>query len=229
MPVALFFAWILLAMAAPLPESVRFVGVARQGDREVALLEFGSGPGCRLMQGEECRGLRLVGLEGGVLTLIGEEGTFALELSAGHSSGKEAMSRSPERLSAVRREPEAPADSVTERPSASADTAERRLFSRDEVRLRLPGELPRILSASTLIPRIIGSEVAGLELVSFPEDTILGETGLLPGDVLLSVGGREVRGVESLAVLVQRFQTADRLDLLVDRNEQILTLTLEFQ
>lgn len=113
-------------------------------------------------------------------------------------------------------------------PSASPPRAARgggeRRFSRDEVRLRLATELPRILTGATVVPRIDGDEVVGLELVSFPTDTILGETGLLPNDVLLRVNDREVRGVESLAVLVQRFQTASRIELAVERGGEVLSL-----
>ena len=108
-------------------------------------------------------------------------------------------------------------------PRAASGGGERR-FSRDEVRLRLATELPRILTGATVVPRIDGDEVVGLELVSFPTDTILGETGLLPNDVLLRVNDREVRGVESLAVLVQRFQTASRIELAVERGGEVLSL-----
>ena len=108
-------------------------------------------------------------------------------------------------------------------PRAGGGGGERR-FSRDEVRLRLATELPRILTGATVVPRIEGDEVVGLELVSFPTDTILGETGLLPNDVLLRVNDREVRGVESLAVLVQRFQTASRIELAVERGGEVVSL-----
>ena len=97
-------------------------------------------------------------------------------------------------------------------------------MSRDDVRLRLQSELPRILSNAVVAPRIVGNEVVGLELVAFPADTVLGATGLVPGDVLLAVNGRKVRGAESLAVLVQRFQTATQIELTVDRNGEIFPL-----
>ena len=117
----------------------------------------------------------------------------------------------------------APPVSPAPPPRAASGGGERR-FSRDEVRLRLATELPRILTGATVVPRIDGDEVVGLELVSFPTDTILGETGLLPNDVLLRVNDREVRGVESLAVLVQRFQTASRIELAVERGGEVLSL-----
>ena len=110
-----------------------------------------------------------------------------------------------------------------EAPSAPRDTGER-TFSRDDVRLRLQSELPRILSSAVVAPRVLGNEVVGLELVNFPTDTVLGDTGLVPGDVLLAVNGREVRGAESLAVLVQRFQTASQIELTVDRDGEVFPL-----
>ena len=92
------------------------------------------------------------------------------------------------------------------------------------MRLRLQSELPRILSSAVVAPRVLGNEIVGLELVAFPTDTVLGETGLVPGDVLLEVNGREVRGAESLAVLVQRFQTASQVELTVDRDGEVFPI-----
>ena len=102
-------------------------------------------------------------------------------------------------------------------------------LSRDDVRLRLQSELPRILAGAVVAPRVEGRDVVGLELVSFPVDTVLGETGLVPGDVLLAVNGRAVRGAESLAVLIQRFQTASRIELTVDRAGAVFPLRYRFE
>ncbi len=104
-----------------------------------------------------------------------------------------------------------------------------RRFSRDDIRLRLTTELPRILTGAAVQPRVRGREIVGLELVGFPMDTVLGEAGLLPGDVLLAVNGREVRGVESLGLLLQRFQTAREVEVTVDRAGDILALRYEIE
>ncbi len=109
-------------------------------------------------------------------------------------------------------------------PPAGARASGERRFSRDEVRLRLASELPRILTGAVVAPRVLGNEVVGLELIDFPTDTLLGETGLAPGDVLMEVNGREVRGMESLAILAQRFQTARELELQVERAGEVMSL-----
>ncbi len=218
MSIAGWFLPIALAVPAAAQE-VRFAGIVRQGERAIVLLEFPSGPGCRLVGEEECRGVRLVGIQGETVTLLGMEGRFELELAD--------VRMPPQPPLQIETEPAAEPVAAPEPPPAAVADAPRR-FSRDDVRLRLPAELPRILSASTVVPRILGSEVAGLELIAFPMDTVLGETGLLPGDVLLRVNGREVRGIESLAVLVQRFQTAEELELLVERRGEPVRLVLNF-
>ncbi len=213
-----------LALAGAQAEDVRFAGAVWQGERELVLLEFARGPGCRLEIGESCRGYVLEARAGETLRLVGPAGAVALDLAA---PGAELRSAGPPPVPVP--EPPAPEPPTPAPEPAPEGEPAARTLSRDEVRLRLPSELPRILSGSTVVPRIVGSESAGLELVSFPMDTVLGETGLVPGDVLLSVNGREVRGVESLAVLVQRFQTADELQILVDRSGELVPLTLTFQ
>ncbi len=232
---ASWIAWTAVTVASPPAEDVRFTGLVRQGMREIVLLEFASGPGCRLVGGEECRGVRFVGREGETVTLLGKEGPFELELSDPLPRAGPAAPEGPAPPAAALDEtappvvPEGvPGDTGLQAEAANPAPGAPRRFSRDAVRLRLPAELPRILSTSTVVPRIIGSEVAGLELIAFPMDTVLAETGLLPGDVLLSVNGREVRGIESLAVLIQRFQTAEELELLVERRGELVPLALIF-
>lgn len=262
------FAAVFLALSFGLPASVaaapgggqetrqiRLLGLMRQGDRAVALLQFGPRRPERLLLGETGRDWTLVGVEADSVRLESASGRTveiplreAVETSA--SAGMAETETSSETAAAIAEDPE-PAPEATAHPSAEESLAEseippppvpdpaandpaeptpggatggERRFSRDEVRLRLATELPRILTGATVLPRIRGDEVVGLELVSFPTDTILGETGLQPNDVLLRVNDREVRGVESLAILAQRFQTANRLELAVERNGEVVSL-----
>lgn len=261
------FAAVFLALSFGLPASVaaapgggqetrqiRLLGLMRQGDRAVALLQFGPRRPERLLLGETGRGWTLVGVEADSVRLESSSGRTveiplreAVETSA--SAGMAETETSPESAAAAEdpelapeataaapaeeslAEPEIPPPPVPDpaandpaAPSPGGVTGGERRFSRDEVRLRLATELPRILTGATVLPRIRGDEVVGLELVSFPTDTILGETGLQPNDVLLRVNDREVRGVESLAILAQRFQTANRLELAVERNGEVVSL-----
>ena len=263
------FAALFLALSFGLPASVaaapgggqetsqiRLLGLMRQGERAVALLQFGPRRPERLLLGETGRGWTLVGVEADSVRLESSSGRTveiplreAVETSA--SAGMAETETSPESAAAAIAEDPKPAPEATAAlpaeeslaepeippppvpdpaandpaaPSPGGVTGGERRFSRDEVRLRLATELPRILTGATVLPRIRGDEVVGLELVSFPPDTILGETGLQPNDVLLRVNDREVRGVESLAILAQRFQTANRLELAVERNGEVVSL-----
>ena len=259
------FAALFLALSFGLPASVaaapgggqetsqiRLLGLMRQGERAVALLQFGPRRPERLLLGETGRDWTLVGVEADSVRLESSSGrTVEIPLRAaasapagiveteatpGTGAAAEDPEPSPEATAAAPAEeflaePEIPPppvpDPAANNPAESSPggaTGGERRFSRDEVRLRLATELPRILTGATVLPRIRGDEVVGLELVSFPTDTILGETGLQPNDVLLRVNDREVRGVESLAILAQRFQTANRLELAVERNGEVVSL-----
>lgn len=260
------FAACFLALSFGLPASVaaapgggqetrqiRLLGLMRQGERAVALLQFGPRRPERLLLGETGRDWTLVGVAADSVRLESSSGrTVEIPFRAAAASapagiveteatpGTGAAAEDPEPAPEATAhppaeeslaEPEIPptpvpdpaANDPAEPPPGGATGGERR-FSRDEVRLRLATELPRILTGATVLPRIRGDEVVGLELVSFPTDTILGETGLQPNDVLLRVNDREVRGVESLAILAQRFQTANRLELAVERNGEVVSL-----
>ena len=236
---------------------IRLLGLMQQGERAVALVQFGPRRPQRLLLGETGRGWTLVGVGADSVRLESASGRTieiplpeAAEAPAPAASEETDEEAEPGTAAATPGDPDPapgannydpmaehalagmeippPPDPATpaptESPPGAATAGGERRFSRDEVRLRLATELPRILTGATVLPRIRGDEVVGLELVSFPTDTILGETGLLPNDVLLRVNDREVRGVESLAILAQRFQTANRLELAVERNGEVVSL-----
>lgn len=213
--------------------AIRLYGVVRQGDGGVALLRFAEGRPLALRVGAVHRGFTVLRvLDGGVE--LKAPGGQVLEVGLPESLvppeiGKpSAVRETPvdtrppiEVPAAIETAPDPPPGEVQAPPPPPAGE---RAFSRDDVRLRLQSELPRILSSAVVAPRVVGNEIVGLELVAFPTDTVLGETGLVPGDVLLEVNGREVRGAESLAVLVQRFQTASQVELMVDRDGEVFPI-----
>ena len=235
---------------------IRLLGLMQQGERAVALVQFGPRRPQRLLLGETGRGWTLVGVgtdsvrlesaSGRTIEIPLPEAAEALAPAVSEETDEEAepgtaatpgdpepapgantydpMAEHALAGMEIPPPPDPATPAPTESPPGAAMTGGERRFSRDEVRLRLATELPRILTGATVLPRIRGDEVVGLELVSFPTDTILGETGLLPNDVLLRVNDREVRGVESLAILAQRFQTANRLELAVERNGEVVSL-----
>ena len=219
---------------APEQPPIRLYGVVQQGDGGVALLQFAEGRPLALRVGETHRGFTVLEVLADGVQLKAPDGQMR-EVGLPDMlvlSGTGEASPAPETPVATRPPAVIPQDPETaaELPPGDAeasppprDTGER-TFARDDVRLRLQSELPRILSSAVVAPRVLGNEVVGLELVNFPTDTVLGETGLVPGDVLLAVNGREVRGAESLAVLVQRFQTASQIELTVDRDGEVFPL-----
>ena len=211
---------------------IRLYGIVTQDDGGLALLQFGEARPVALRMGESRRGFVVRQVLADRIRLEAPDGrTLDIELPAASLGGDPSPApHAPPEPELSIREPPPPALTTPEPPpadtnpaAAAPDRGERQL-SRDDVRLRLQSELPRILSSAVVAPRLLGNEVVGLELVAFPLDTVLGETGLVPGDVLLAVNGREVRGAESLAVLVQRFQTASRIEITVDRNGEIFPL-----
>ena len=217
------------------PPVIRLYGLITHPTGGVALLQFGAGRPLALRMGEAHRGfivrqvladrVQLETPEGETLD-IGFPESVALPSQPEPSAIRESPPEPPPPRDDLIRPEARPPESATgtaNPPPAATDRGER-LFSRDDVRLRLQSELPRILSSAVVAPRVRGNEVVGLELVAFPTDTVLGDTGLSPGDVLLAVNGREVRGAESLAVLVQRFQTASAIEITVDRDGEVFPL-----
>ena len=215
--------------------AIRLYGVVQQRDGGVALLRFAEGRPLALRVGEVHHGFTVLRLLADGVQLKGPGGQ-TLEVGLPDSlvlpeTGQPAATRdTPVETRPPIEIPTGPETVPPEPPPGEAQTppppreAGARTFSRDDVRLRLQSELPRILSSAVVAPRVLGNEIVGLELVAFPTDTVLGETGLVPGDVLLEVNGREVRGAESLAVLVQRFQTASQVELTVDRDGEVFPL-----
>lgn len=229
----------------PPPEAqLHLRGVVVQERGGAALLQFGARRPRTLRVGESAWGFTLVEVSATGAVLRGADGA-PIGLTFPDPAAKPAPGPPPAVAAEEIREAGAPAPATTGSPRgdkpwsgappegdapppgpppARAVAGGERRFVRDDVRLRLAAELPRILTGAVVAPRVRGRDVVGLELVAFPADTLLGETGLVPGDVLLEVNGREVRGMESLAVLAQRFKTARELELRVDRGGELLSL-----
>lgn len=217
--------------------AIRLYGVVQQRNGGVALLQFAEGRPLALRVGGVHRGFTVLEVlpdsvqmktPGGQILEVGLPDSLVLPETGKPSAAHETPAGTgppveiPAALETATPKPP-PGGAETAPPPPPREGGER-TFSRDDVRLRLQSELPRILSSAVVAPRVLGNEIVGLELVAFPTDTVLGETGLVPGDVLLEVNGREVRGAESLAVLVQRFQTASQVELTVDRDGQVFPI-----
>ncbi len=104
----------------------------------------------------------------------------------------------------------------------------RRAFPREVARARLEKEIPVILSETNLTPRVEEGEVRGLSVARLPDGTLLSETGLLPGDLLVSINGEPLVGVEALWELIARLVDQDEIRIVVRRRGEVLKLAYDF-
>lgn len=123
--------------------------------------------------------------------------------------------------------PEATAEA--ERPEASGDSEWiHRAFSRDVARERLEKEIPVILSETDLSPKVEDGEVRGLSVSRLPDGTLLSESGLLPGDVIMSINGEPLIGVDALWDLIARLVDQEEIRIVVRRRGELLKLAYAF-
>lgn len=111
-------------------------------------------------------------------------------------------------------------------PSKGSGESEwiRRAFPRELARARLEKEMPVILSETDLTPRVEEGEVRGLSVARLPDGTLLSETGLLPGDILVSINGEPLVGVEALWELIPRLVDQEEIRIVVRRRGEVLKL-----
>jgi type II secretion system protein C len=114
-------------------------------------------------------------------------------------------------------------------PSANEDSGWiRRAFPRDVARERLEKEIPVILTGTDLAPEVQDGEVRGLNLARVPDGTLLSESGLLPGDILVSINGEPLRGVDALWALIARLVDQEEIRLVIRRRGETLKLAYAF-
>jgi type II secretion system protein C len=114
-------------------------------------------------------------------------------------------------------------------PAANEDTGWiRRAFPREVARERLEKEIPVILKETDLAPEVQDGEVRGLSLARVPDGTLLSESGLLPGDVLVSINGEPLRGVDALWELIARLVDQEEIRLVIRRRGETLKLAYAF-
>jgi type II secretion system protein C len=104
----------------------------------------------------------------------------------------------------------------------------RRAFPREVARERLEKEIPIILSETDLTPRVEDGEVRGLSVARLPDGTLLSESGLLPGDILVSINGEPLVGVDALWELIARLADQDEIRVVVRRRGEVLKLAYAF-
>ncbi|HJS75576.1 MAG TPA: hypothetical protein VJ921_14885 [Vicinamibacteria bacterium] len=204
--------WILL-LVSPAEAGSELVldGVivaANPADSVALVRRAGGGRAHILRLGQEVRGYVLVEIAKGRVRLRGPDGDLSLTIAGA---------------------PIAAARDEGEQGKASPESEwVRRAFPRDVARARLEKEIPVILSETDLTPRVEDGEVRGLSVARLPDGTLLSETGLLPGDILVSINGEPLVGVEALWDLIGRLVDQDEIRIVVRRRGEVLKLAYAF-
>lgn len=120
---------------------------------------------------------------------------------------------------------------LTPPPTVAAEAAApgERTLARADVERRLAQEIPRILAETTLLPVTEDGRVTGFALTRLPEGSLLSDTGLQPGDVLLEVNGTPVDSLATLAGLFTRLRQESDLQARVLRGGSPVTLTVRLR
>jgi type II secretion system protein C len=183
--------------------------VARNPADSVALVRRAGGGRAQILRlGQEVQGYVLVAIARGTVSLRGPEGDLDLKVAGA---------------------PAAAARNEAEREKASPDSEWiRRAFPREVARARLEKEIPVILSETDLTPRVEDGEIRGLSVARLPDGTLLSETGLLPGDILVSINGEPLVGIDALWDLIARLVDQDEIRIVVRRRGEVLKLAYDF-
>jgi type II secretion system protein C len=161
-----------------------------------------------LRVGQELQGYVLLEVAKGFVRFQGQDGELRLFLPGSPSS----------------------AEATEGEPSKGSGESEwiRRAFPREVARARLEKEIPVILSETDLSPRVEDGEVRGLRVARLPDGTLLSESGLLPGDILVSINGEPLVGVDALWDLIARLVDQDEIRIVVRRRGEVLKLAYAF-
>ncbi len=211
LPAAALWSILLYAPASgPGPELVLDgVIVAENPADSVALVRRAeSGRAQVLRVGQELHGYVLLEVAKGFVRLQGELGELRLFLAGAGAST-------------------APSEKELSNDGRDSEWI-RRAFPRAVARERLSKEIPVILSETDLTPRVEDGEVRGLSVARLPDGTLLSESGLLPGDILVSINGEPLSGVEALWELIARLVDQEEIRVVVRRRGETLKLAYAF-
>ena len=107
------------------------------------------------------------------------------------------------------------------------DDWERRPLSRELASERLQKEMPVLLAETGLAPLMRNGVLLGLRLSRLPDGTVLADSGLLPGDVLISVNEERLESVDGLMRILPALTEEDEMRLVVDRRGEIVKILYE--
>jgi type II secretory pathway component PulC len=205
----------LLVLALVVPQDLQLVGlvVSHAPDHCVAVLR--SGGKTRLVSpGEPAFGGRLVavGVRGASLEFDGQRVELGLASAA-----------------AIAAVAPAAAEPAALRPAPPDAPPVARTLERREVDRRLSLEIPRILAETAAVPVLQEGKITGLALTRIPENSLLTDAGLRPGDVLTQINDTVIDGLPTLIGLWPRLQGAQDLRAVVIRNGVPVTLSVSLK
>jgi len=201
----------LLVSAAEKGEELVLDGVivAESPADSVALVRRAEAGRAQILRvGQELHGYVLVEVAKGFVRLQGTESELRLVLGGARS----------------------PAEPAEAQPAKEGEDSVwiRRVFPREVARARLEKEIPVILRETDLTPRVEDGEVRGLSVSRLPDGTLLSESGLLPGDILVSINGEPLVRVDALWELIARLADQDEVRIVVRRRGEVLKLAYAF-
>lgn len=194
--------------------------VAASPSDSVALVRRAGGARARILRiGQEIQGYLLVQVTKSSARLHGRDRDLQLFLS-----GERSESAAPVGTAS----PTLPAELPRNEGHDAHEEWIRRSIPRAAARERLSREISVILSETDVAPRVEDGEVTGLRVARVPDGTLLSESGLLPGDVVISIDGEPIRRVDSLWPLLSRLLDKDEVRVVVRRNGEVLKLAYDF-
>ena len=121
----------------------------------------------------------------------------------------------------------APADSMPE-PAIEMPASVRTELRRFLVEQRLSEEMPRILTGTSLTPRILEGQVKGFRITRLPGGTVLDDAGIRAGDVLVSINEISLNSPYTLIDLYPRLQAEEEIRVVLERAGEIFTYVYHF-
>ena len=194
--------------APPLPEDLELQGVVAAGDPARGTAVLSSGGRTRVVSiGERAFGTLLLGVDADRILVEYQGRRFEIGIETGR--GGLAVARQPVAAPALR----APATTLL-------------TLDRADVEARLAAEIPRILQQTTLVPVRERGSVVGFSLTRFPEDSLLGDAGLRPGDIVTEINDVAIDSLQALISLWPAARVASQLHATVLRDGQLLELAV---
>ena len=92
---------------------------------------------------------------------------------------------------------------------------------------RLVSEVPVLLAEAELTPRREGGQIRGIRIENLPDQTLLSEAGLMPGDILLTLNEVEVDSLSQLIALYARLGSEGEIRLELLRGGERLSLACD--